>query len=109
MRAQDNLSDQQFETFYHRTDPHLAESIIKSGKLKPHRTEEHVFASDTLQGLARSFGRSVVEIQVKKGTPRTNMTNHAGPAENWYGFSPKDVKVTRAWTDLTPNPFYDKK
>ena len=100
MSAPDNLSSEQFETYYHRTDPNSAESILKSGKLKPHPAEDNVFVSNILNGRARSFGKSVIEVQVPKKAYRTDYSDNAGVGEKWLAFSPRDVKVVRAWSEL---------
>lgn len=49
---------------YHRTDPKSAGKIIEDKKLKPSRTENHVFLSSKLHGGAKPFGRSVVEVKI---------------------------------------------
>lgn len=100
MSASDNLSQGQFETYYHRTDSDSAGSIIKSGKLKPHPAEDNVFVSNILNGKARHFGSSVVEVQVPKKARRTDYSDNAGVGEKWLAFSPRDVKVVRAWSEL---------
>ena len=92
------LSNQQFNTFYHRTDPDTAEKILKSGKLKPSSAEHQVFVSDILKGRARAFGKSVIEVQIPKKAAKTDYSSDYG--EKWYGVSPRDVKVVRGWTDL---------
>lgn len=97
-----HLNPQQFETFYHRTDPNSAEAILKEGKLRPHPAEDHVFVSDTLKGRARAFGKSVIEVQVPKRANRTDYSDNAGVGEKWLAFAPRDVKVVRGWSEITP-------
>lgn len=97
-----NLSAQQFDTFYHRTDPDSAEKILKEGKLKPHPAEEHVFVSNILHGRARAFGKSVIEVQVPKKATRTDYSDNAGVGENWWAVNPRDVKVVRGWSETSP-------
>ena len=114
MSAQHNLSSDQFETFYHRTNPNSAGEIIKSGKLKPSAAEKHVFVSNTLKGRARAFGSSVVEVRVPKKANRTDYSDNAGASyseqnpdgswthhgEKWFAINPRDAHVVSAYSEL---------
>jgi hypothetical protein len=100
MSAQHNLSSDQFETFYHRTNPNSAGEIIKSGKLKPSTAEKHVFVSNTLKGRARAFGSSVVEVRVPKKANRTDYSDNAGVGEKWFAINPRDAHVVSAYSEL---------
>lgn len=100
MSASDNLG-RQF-VLYHRTDPETAGKILKDKKLKPSRSEDHVFLSTKLHGGAKPFGRSVVEVHLD---PRARFTDMSGNPEihedeSWYGVEPRHVEVVRAWTEL---------
>lgn len=95
-----SISAEQFETFYHRTDPNSAETILKEGKLRPHPAEDHVFVSDVLKGRARAFGKSVIEVQVPKRATRIDYSDNAGVGERWLAFAPRDVKVVRGWSEI---------
>ena len=114
MSASDNLSGEQFETFYHRTDTASAGEIIKSGKLKPSAAEDHVFVSNTLKGRARAFGSAVVEVRVPKKANRTDYSDNAGASyseqnpdgswthhgEKWFAINPKDAHVVSAYSEV---------
>lgn len=100
MSASDNLSGEQFDTFYHRTDTASAGEIIKSGRLKPSAAEDHVFVSNTLKGRARAFGSSVVEVRVPKKANRTDYSDNAGVGENWFAIHPRDAHVVSAYSEL---------
>jgi len=97
-----NLSNQQFDTYYHRTDPESAGHIIKGKKIKASYPEDMVFVSNKLEGGAKEYGRSVVEVQVPKKARGVNVSSNPEVHEDevWWGFAPKDVKVTRAWSEL---------
>lgn len=97
-----NLSQQQFETFYHRTSPDIAERILKEGKLRPDSHEDAVFVSNQLHGKAKAFGRSVIEVQVPKRATRTDYSHNAAEGEKWWAMNPRDVKVVRGWSETTP-------
>lgn len=100
MSASDNLSGEQFETFYHRTDTASAEKIIKSGRLKPSAAEDHVFVSDVLHGRARVFGSAVVEVRVHKKANRTDYSDNEGVGENWFAIHPRDAHVVSAYSEV---------
>jgi hypothetical protein len=100
MSAQDNLSSDQFETFYHRTNSNSAGEIIKSGKLKPSAAENHVFVSNTLKGRAQPWGSSVVEVRVPKTANRTDYSDSTGVGEKWFAINPRDAHVVRAYSEL---------
>ena len=89
-------------TLFHRTDPATAGKIIKDKKLKPSKSEQQVFLSTKLDGGAKPFGRSVVEVSVDPRAKFTNMS--ANPDvhedESWYGVEPRHVQVLRAWSEL---------
>lgn len=102
MSASDHLSAQQFDTFYHRTDPDTAEKVIKEGKLRPGSHESNVFLSNQLHGEGSHFGKSVIEVQVPKKAARTDYSDGTDEGEQWWGVSPRDVKVVRAWSETTP-------
>ena len=61
-----------------------------------------VFVSNKLEGGAKDYGRSVVEVQVPKKARGVNVSSNPEVHEDevWWGFAPKDVKVTRAWSEL---------
>ena len=92
----------QFDTYYHRTDPTSAGQIIAGKKIKASYPEDMVFVSNKLEGGAKPFGRSVVEVQVPKKARGVNVSSNPEVHEDevWWGFAPKDVKVTRAWSEL---------
>ena len=92
-----NLSKPQFDTFYHRTDN--AEAILKSGKLKPSSTEDQVFVSTHHDRGTVGFGKSIVEVELPKKAPRTDVTD-TDSGEKWYGVSARDAKVVRAWSEV---------
>jgi hypothetical protein len=95
-----NLNPQQFDTFYHRTSPDVAERILKEGRLRPDSHEDAVFVSNQLQGKAKAFGKSVIEVQVPKRANRTDYSHNAAKGEKWWGISPRDVKVVRGWSEI---------
>lgn len=92
----------QFDTYFHRTDPESAGRIVNSGKLRASHYENMVFVSNKEHGGAKPFGRSVVEVQVPKKASGVDVSSNPEVHEDevWWGFAPKDVKVTRAWTEL---------
>ena len=92
----------QFDTYYHRTDPESAGRIVSTGKLKASYPEDMVFVSNKEHGGAKPFGRSVVEVQVPKKAAGIDVSSNpeVHHDEVWWGFAPRDVKVTRAWSEL---------
>lgn len=98
-----NLNPQQFDTFYHRTDPKSAEKILTEGKLKPGSHETHVFVSTHLHGSAKDFGKSVIEVQVPKKATRTDYSEDVAEGESWFAIRPRDAKVVRGWSEVSPN------
>jgi hypothetical protein len=96
------LNGKQFGTYYHRTDPDLAENILREGRFQtaPHIRQGHVFFSDRADAEGASgFGSAVVEVRA----PRSKMEPDGPPFEtgeqHWHT-APENVEVTRAWVDL---------
>jgi hypothetical protein len=59
MSAQDNLSGEQFHTYYHATDEHSAESIKKTGLRDGAYITPHL-------GIANDYGTHIFKLQVPK-------------------------------------------